>query len=97
AGASVRPLITHKSCTPPSGVPSAFCLNRTAKVGPFDWMKGGIWFRAPFLVATAICGFTAGLVPPTVGRAWHEAQLSELNRGPRPAATFSTSTKAFLP
>lgn len=40
----------------------------------------------PSFVATAIWGLTAGLEPPMSGCAWQPAQLSRLNRGPRPAS-----------
>src|SRR6516165_1167297 len=47
-------------------------------------MNDGTALLAPSSVATAICGLTAGLVPPGVGWAWHPAQLLRLKRGPRP-------------
>src|SRR5271169_4724590 len=62
-------------------------------------MNGGITFVAPSTFATAICGLTAGLLPPTAGAAWQLAQLLLLYLGPRltPASivpdTESTSLK----
>ena len=69
-GASARPVMTKRSCTPPSGVPSGFFTKRASRTGPLSVMNDGILFFAPFNVATAICGLTAGLVPPTAGWRW---------------------------
>src|SRR5580704_9447769 len=49
-------------------------------------MNAGTVLVAPYNVATAICGLTAGLLPPREGCAWHPAQLLRLKRGPRPAS-----------
>jgi hypothetical protein len=46
----------------------------------------GTSLTAPALVATSSCGLVAGLLPPIAGCAWQPAQLSKLNRGPRPAS-----------
>src|SRR5262249_31293504 len=77
-GASVRPVIVYRSCTPPSD------LNRAPRRGPFPVMKYGTPLVAPYGVATAPCGLPAGLVPPTAGWAWQPAQLSKLKVGPNP-------------
>src|SRR4029077_7583336 len=82
--ATERPVITKRSCTPPSGEPSGLRMNRASLTGPFAVMNGGILFIAPSAVAIAICGFDAGLEPPTAGNAWQPLQLVALNRGPRP-------------
>src|SRR5580704_8301623 len=82
--ASERPVITKRSCTPPSGVPSGLRMNRASRTGPLAVMKRGILFVAPSAVAIAICGLLAGLEPPTAGDAWQPLQLVALNRGPRP-------------
>src|SRR6266511_3700928 len=86
--ASIRPVMVYRSETPPSGVPSGFSLNRPSRTGPFTVMNQGTVFVAPASVASATCGLTAGDVPPTVGCAWHEAQLFPLNLGPRPGSVF---------
>src|SRR6266540_2560370 len=89
--ASIRPVMVYRSETPPSGVPSGFSLNRPSRTGPFTVMNQGTVFVAPASVASATCGLTAGDVPPTVGCAWHEAQLFPLNLGPRPGSVFGTN------
>src|SRR5262249_19993877 len=90
-GASARPVMTKRSCTPPSGVPFGLFTNRASRTGPFALMKDGTVFFAPFAVATATCGFTGGLEPRVAGSAWHPPQRSKLNRGPNPRGTVSTS------
>src|SRR6266511_52120 len=89
--ASIRPVMVYRSETPPSGVPSGFSLNRPSRTGPFTVMNQGTVFGATASVASATCGLTAGDVPPTVGCAWHEAQLFPLNLGPRPGSVFGTN------
>ncbi len=64
---STRPLMTKSACTPPSGVPSACRLKRASRIGPLSVTNDGTVLRAPNAVATAICGFVAGLVPPIAG------------------------------
>ena len=39
AGASLRPVITNRSCTPPSGIPSALPRNRASRTGPSGWVR----------------------------------------------------------
>src|SRR5204862_3894218 len=68
---SLRPLMTKRSCTPPSGLPSAFFTNRASRTGPVAVMNDGTVFFAPLRVAAAICGLVAGEVPPVAGNAWH--------------------------
>src|SRR5580704_5884638 len=107
--ASGRPVTVNRSSTPPLGAlrlaePSALKKNgnRASRVGPSAVMKNGVVSAGatPFLV-NANCGLTAGPVPPTAGCAWHDTQLTELNRGPRPLLpvalfeTDSTSWKRF--
>src|SRR5205823_12353392 len=56
-GASVRPVMVKRSCTPPSRmvlVGGFANLNLASLTGPFREMKNGGVFVAPFLVATAI-------------------------------------------
>src|SRR6266849_9717870 len=92
-GASERPVITNRPCTPPSGDPSRLRTKRASRIGPLAVTNGGTTFFAPIKVATATCGFVAGLVPPIVGWEWHPEQLSRLNLGPRPSGPASTSWK----
>src|SRR4051812_36026884 len=92
-GASERPVITNRPCTPPSGDPSRLRTKRASRIGPLAVMNDGTTFFAPIKVATATCGFVAGLVPPIVGWEWHPEQLSRLNVGPRPSAAASTPWK----
>src|SRR5712691_12102980 len=80
-GASVRPVITKRSCTEPSLTPLLF-LKRASRTGPFCAMNHGTVFFAPFKVATAIKGFCAGLDPPASGCEWQDKHWLELNRGP---------------
>ena len=96
--ASVRPVITKRSCTSPSLVPLALCLKRASRTGPFCVMNHGTVFFAPFKVATAINGFSEGLDPPALGWAWQERHWFELKRGPSPlfAPLVTTSTSANL-
>src|SRR6267154_6284253 len=96
-GASARPAIVNRSWTPPSFVPSAFFTNLASRTGPFSVTNEGTLLVAPFAAANATCGFSAGLVPPTAGCKWQPAQLSRFIAGPRPSATFSTSSKSSLP
>src|SRR5215831_5288716 len=93
-GASVRPLMTKRSCTPPSGVPSGLFTNRASRTGPSAVMKDGRTLNGGFLKLT--CGFGDGLLPPTAGCRWQPEHWSRLNRGPKPAATSSTSWKTSL-
>src|SRR5208283_1973472 len=65
--ASDRPVITKRSCTSPSLVPSALCWKRASRTGPFFVINHGTVFFAPFKVATAINGFSVGLDPPALG------------------------------
>src|SRR5579859_3157217 len=108
--ASERPVIVYRSSTPPLGalvltVPLELKKNgkRASRTGPELVMKEGKVFRAPSAVASATCGLSAGLVPPTAGWAWQAAQLRELYRGPRPLPasmvpeTESTSLKRSRP
>src|SRR6185295_5612176 len=64
---STRPLMTNSACTPPSREPSGLNLKRASRTGPCSRRNEGTVLRAPNAVATATCGFTAGLVPPTAG------------------------------
>src|SRR5208337_122299 len=82
-GASVRPVITNRSCTEPSATPLLF-LKRASRAGPFCVTNQGTVFFAPFKVATAIWGFCAGLDPPAPGCEWQDKHWFELKRGPRP-------------
>src|SRR5665213_649549 len=88
--ASLRPLIVKRPCTPPSGLlvtlslASTANLNRASRTGPVRLINCGTEFVAPSALATAIWGFTLGLVPPTEGWAWQLEQELELNEGPRP-------------
>src|SRR3989442_1184202 len=63
-GASGRPVIVKRSCTPPSRVPLELNLKRASRTGPSLVMKNGTWLGA---VATVDLGFVNGLVPPTAG------------------------------
>src|SRR5262245_35674041 len=96
-GASDRPAMVKRSCTPPSGVPSALRTNRASRTGPFRATNDGMALVAPALFANAIWGFTGGLVPPTAGCRWQPPQLSRFIIGPRPSRTVSSSTKSSLP
>src|SRR6478672_8608893 len=91
-GASKRPRMEYKLCTPPSNPPAVFMMKRASRTGPLGKMKGGTALVAPSSVASATCGLgtgltgllNPGLLPPTAGSAWHCAQLLPLNPGPRP-------------
>src|ERR1035437_10341633 len=83
-GASFRPVITNRACTPPSLVPSGFGLKRASRIGPVCVMNHGMVFLAPLIVATAMRGFRNGLEPPPLGWEWQERHWFELKRGPRP-------------
>jgi hypothetical protein len=96
-GASVRPTTVNSACTPPSGVPSALRTKRASRTGPSARMNDGNLLVAPFLLANATCGFTGGLVPPTLGCAWQPPQLSRFIVGPRPSSGSSASLKSVLP
>ena len=59
--------------------------NRASRVGPVAVMNEGTVFPgATPLLTNWNCGLVAGPVPPTAGCAWHELQLFELKRGPKP-------------
>src|SRR5215472_1032644 len=96
--ASLRPVITKMSCTPPSATPLVF-LNRASRTGPFGAMNHGTVFFAPFACAISGKGFFAGLDPPEAGCAWHDRHWLELKRGPRPLfePPWTTSVSANLP
>ena len=100
-GASVRPVMTKRSCTPPSLVPSGFRLKRASRTGPFGVMNQGTTFFAPLSVATWIKGFCAGLDPPGAGCEWQDRHWFELKRGPSPLflppATTSISANRVSP
>jgi len=88
-GASERPCIEKRSCTPPSGVPSGLSTKRASRIGPFAVMKEGITLAAPLVFASVTCGLVAGLEPPTAGFMWQLAQESSLNPGPNPTGGVS--------
>src|SRR5207237_10790849 len=79
-GASLRPVITKRAWTLPSGTPLLF-LKRASRTGPFGAMNHGTVFFAPLSVATAIKAFCAGLVPPMFGCEWHEKHWFEVVQG----------------
>src|SRR5215469_4538423 len=79
-GASLRPVITKRVCTLPSGTPLLF-LKRASRIGPLDVMNHGTVFVAPFKWATSGRGFCAGLVPPIAGCEWQAKHWLELKRG----------------
>ena len=56
-GASVRPVMTKRSWTSPSLVPSGLFLKRASRMGPLAAMNQGTVFLAPLSVATAGRGF----------------------------------------
>ena len=95
-GASVRPVIVNRPCTPPSGEPSALRTKRASRTGPFALRNDGSLLVAWLSFANATCGFTLGLVPPIAGCEWQPPQLSRFIVGPRPPATSSTSLKSSL-
>src|ERR1700730_6787838 len=70
--ASLRPVMTKRSCTPPSLVPFGFRLKRASRTGPFLVINHGTTFFAPLRVAILIDGFRAGLDPPEAGCEWHD-------------------------
>src|ERR1700689_765968 len=76
--ASLRPVITKRSCTSPSLVPFGFRLKRASRTGPFGAMNHGTTFFAPLRVATAIKGLLGGLDPPAAGCAWQDKHWFEL-------------------
>src|SRR6478609_12204438 len=80
AGASVRPVMVNRSCTPPSGVPSEFLTKRTSSAGAFGVRKVGIVLLALSRLAMPLWGFGVGLLPPTTGCEWQRKQLLPLNR-----------------
>src|ERR1700692_1584333 len=82
--ASLRPVMTKRSCTPPSFVPFGFRLKRASRMGPFGVMNHGTTFLAPSNVATPIKGFRAALDPPAAGCEWQDRHWFELKRGPSP-------------
>src|SRR5271154_343750 len=110
--ASGRPLMTKRSCTPPSGVvlrePLLLRRNlkRASRTGPSGVMKLG---SVLVLLANWISGFLPmkgkalmlGLVPPTLGWAWQLGHWLVLKRGPRPLftppCTTSTAVKRLKP
>ena len=71
APASLRPVITNRLCTPPSGTPFD-CTKRASRTGPFCASNHGIWLSAPCALTTLNSGLLAGLEPPTYGWAWQE-------------------------
>src|SRR5690349_15698759 len=94
-GTSERPAMVNKACTPPSAFPFEFLMKRASRTGPLAVMNEGNVFLE---FANNACGLERGLVPPTVGSAWHDLQESLLNFGPRPlTATSSTSEKRSSP
>ena len=60
-GASERPEMVNKSCTPPSGVPLELLMKRTSRTGPLAVMNGG---------AHAVLTWTNGGVSVTGGFAY---------------------------
>src|ERR1700722_520651 len=82
--ASLRPVMTKRSCTSPSLVPLGFRLKRASRTGPFCVMNQGTTFFAPWREAIAIKGFCAGLDPPAEGCEWQDRHWLELKRGPKP-------------
>src|SRR5438309_10776424 len=60
-------------------------------------MNDGAAWVAPFAVANATWGVTAGLVPPTAGCIWQPPQLPRFIVGPRPSLTSSSSWNSSRP
>src|ERR1700694_1591465 len=81
--ASLRPVMTKRSCTAPSLAPFDR-INRPSRIGPLGVMNHGTTFLAPLSVAIAIKGFVAGLDPPGPGCEWQDKHWLELKRGPSP-------------
>src|SRR6266403_2328297 len=96
-GLSGRPEMVKISCTPPSGLPSAFLMNRASRTGPFAVIKEGTVFPGATVEALASWGLMAGLVPPRAGWMWQPPQESRLKRGPSPSATASTCENCGIP
>src|SRR5262249_12519539 len=82
AGLSARPAIVKRACTPPSGEPSAFLMNRASRIGPFAVMKEVTVFPGAMVEGAVNWGLVRGLDPPTAGWAWQPAQELRLKRGP---------------
>src|SRR5580692_8055683 len=99
--ASLRPEMTKRSWTPPSGVllsvPFEFRKNlkRASRAGPLGVMKEGRVFWAPSRLYTRVSGLgptngnavALGLVPPIAGCEWQLEHWLLLNRGPSPLST----------
>src|ERR1700722_16825863 len=107
--ASERPVTVNRSSTPPLGAlvfTEPLLLkkngNRASRVGPLAVIKDGV---VSLGATPALLNWNWGLIaapdPPIAGCAWHELQLFELNRGPRPLLappeTDSTSWKRACP
>src|SRR3984957_20050594 len=97
--ASLRPVMTNRSCTAPSLVPFGVRLNRASRMGPACVMNQGTTFFAPLRVAIPISGFRVGLDPPAAGCEWQDKHWFELKRGPSPVLLppVTVSMSANLP
>src|ERR1700733_1016055 len=82
--ASLRPVMTNRSCTAPSLVPLEFRLKRASRMGPAWLMNHGTTLFAPLRLAIPISGFRGGLDPPAAGCEWQDKHWFELKRGPSP-------------
>ena len=87
-GASDRPAMVNRSCTPPSGVPSAFFTNRASRTGPFRVMNDGTLLVAPFCGGERDLRIHRGTGSADRGCRWQPPQLSEVHRRPEAVGGF---------
>src|SRR5258706_15716045 len=85
-GLSGRAEMVKISCTPPSGLPSVFLMNRASRPGPFAVMNEGTVFPGATVEALASWGLMAGVHPPRAAGLLQHAPESRVKRGPTPAA-----------
>jgi hypothetical protein len=64
-------------------------MKRASRTGPCSVINDGTLLSAFAAVALSICGFVAGLVPPTSGAAWQAPQFSRLNGRAEPGRVRS--------
>src|SRR2546430_16898709 len=78
-GASLRPVTTNRSWTPPSDT------KRASRIGPFGTMNHGTVLVAPPALATAGSGLMAGPGPPAKGGRGQGGPGFGVKRRPGPA------------
>ena len=92
-----RPVIVNSACTPPSGVPSRFLMNRASRTGPFAERNGGTRVGRHRLRRKRDLRIHRGTGAADCRLRMAAAAAIEIHPRPRPSATSSASSNSSLP